>query len=62
MLLLFSSFVQDASVNYVVTIPAGNRFAVAFIYEFLMSFIFIGVLLLAGNSTLKKYFLGKLKK
>ncbi len=55
MLLLFPHFVQDASVNYVVTIPAGNRFAVAFIYEFLMSFILIGVILLAGNSTLKKY-------
>ncbi len=55
MLLLFPHFVQDASVNYVVTIPAGNRFTVAFIYEFLMSFILIGVILLAGNSTLKKY-------
>ncbi len=55
MLLLFPRFVQDASVNYVVTIPAGNGFAAAFIYEFLMSFILIEVILIAGNSALKKY-------
>jgi aquaporin Z len=53
MLLLFPSFVQDASVNYVVTIPAGNGITAAFIYEFLMSFILIEVILIAGNSTLQ---------
>ncbi len=53
MLLLFPRFVQDASVNYVVTIPTDNGLAAAFIYEFLMSFILIGVILIAGNSILK---------
>ncbi len=48
MLLLFHPFVQDASVNYVVTIPAGNAIIAAFIYEFLMSFILIVVILIAG--------------
>lgn len=55
MLLLFPRFLQDATVNYVVTIPAGNTIIAAFIYEFLMSFILIVVILIAGNSALKKY-------
>jgi len=62
-LLLFPGFVKDDSVNYVITIPAGNGIMAAFIYEFLMSFILIGAILLVGNSRLKKhtgYFAGLL--
>lgn len=51
----FSDFVRDSSVNYLATIPGNNDNTSAFLYEFLMSFVLIEVVLIAGNSTLSRY-------
>jgi aquaporin Z len=51
----FPNFVRHSSVNFLVTVPGSHGNTSAIIDEFLMSFILIEVILVAGNSKLSRY-------
>jgi len=53
--LLIPSYIHHPDVNYTITVPGKAGNLMAFLYEFSISFVLIGVVLLAGNSNFKKY-------
>lgn len=53
--MILPTYIHHPSVNYAVTVPGSAGNTLAFLYEFIMSFVLIGVVLSAGNSKLSKY-------
>lgn len=55
MQVLFSDFIADVTVNFAITVPGTGGLFLAFVYEFFMSLILFGTILIVGNSAMKAF-------